>query len=300
MPASVQLALIATMAVWGVNLSIVKALTSTLDVIVVAAARMVVAAVTLSALLWWGREPLAALDRRQLLRLTLCAALMVYANQILFSGGLARSTATNGALIVATNPLLSGLIAAVVFHEALGWRRLLGIALGFAGVAVAVLNRQGAALGGAGLGDLMLLGSVLCFAVGGLAVQRLSRELSAIEIGWAVHLAGAVMLAAHAALDPQVALAPLWQAGARSWALIVFSAVTATALSAVIWNRAIARIGAARTAMAIYWVPIFGLAFAALFLGEPLNAWHGVGLAGVVAGSVLASRREAPAASARA
>ena len=38
-------------------------------------------------------------------------------------------------------------------------------------------------------------------------------------------------------------------------------------------------------------VPIFGLGFAALALGEPLSPWHGLGLAGVVAGSVLALQR---------
>jgi hypothetical protein len=58
-----------------------------------------------------------------------------------------------------------------------------------------------------GLGDLLLLCSVACFAACSVAVQRL-------------------------------------------------------ALCAVARNRAIATIGAARTAVALYWVPIFGVAFA--------------------------------------
>lgn len=292
---AVQAALLLAMAVWGVNLSAVKALTASLDIMVVASARMVVAALTLGLLMWPARRRLAALDARRLAGLALCALLMVYANQILFASGLAHTTATNAAIVMALSPLVSSLVASVLLRERLGARRLLGIAVGFGGVALVVLNRTGAALGGSGAGDLLLLSSVACFALGGALVQRLSRGLSALEISGVVHVIGAAMLLLHGALAGTPLLAPLQGAGAWPWALILFSGIGATALSAVAWNRAIARIGVARTAMWFYWVPVFGLGFAALALGEPLSWLHGVGLAGVMAGSMIALRGPAAA-----
>lgn len=287
---AVQAVLLVAMAVWGVNLSAVKALTASLDIMLVATARMVVAAAALSLLAWPARRRLVALDARALGRLALCALLMVYANQILFASGLARTSATNAAIVMSLSPLVSSIVASVLLRERLGAQRLCGIAVGFGGVALVVLNRPGAAFGGGWAGDLLLLSSVACFALGGAMVQRLSRALSAVEISWVVHVIGAAMLALQVAFDGAPVARPLLDAGPQAWGLVLFSGIGATAFAAVAWNRAIARIGVARTAMWFYWVPVFGLGFAALALGEPLTAAHALGLAGVVAGSMMALR----------
>lgn len=287
---AVQALLLLAMAVWGVNLSVVKALTSSLDLLAVATSRMLVAAAVLSLLAWPARHPLMVLDSKRLARLALCAVLMVYANQMLFASGMARTTATNAAVVMACTPLVSSLVASVLLREAVGLRRVAGIVLGFAGVGFVVLNRPGAALGGDWAGDLLLLSSVLSFAVGGAMVQRLSSGLSALQISWVVHVLGAAMLGLHATVAPQPVLAPVAAAGPLNWGLILFSGTGATALAALAWNRAIGRIGVARTALWFYWVPVFGLAFAALVLGEALSVWHGVGLACVIAGSLIAMR----------
>lgn len=287
---AVQGMLLAAMAIWGVNLSAVKALTSSLDLMVVATSRMLVALAMLSLLVAPGARRLLALDRRRLAGLAVCALLMVYANQILFASGLARTTATNAAIVMACTPLVSSLVAAVLLREPAGWRRIVGIAVGFAGVAVVILNRQGAGLAPSRVGDLLLLSSVLCFAIGGAMVQRLSRGLSALEVSWVVHAVGVAMLCAHVWLGGIDLLTPIAAAGPVAWALIAFSGIGATALAAIAWNRAIATMGVARTALWFYWVPVFGLAFAAAVLGEPLSGWHGVGLAAVLVGSSIAMR----------
>lgn len=285
-----QVQLLVAMAVWGLNFSIVKALTNVLDVLWVATIRMIVAALALTILLWWRRRRPFKVNGRQALGLALCGVLMVYANQILFAAGLARTSATNGALVVALSPLLSAILAALAFRERLGRGHLVGIACGFGGVAVVVLHRPGADVASAGLGDLLVLTSVLGFAAGSLMVQRLSRGLTALEISWSVYLVGTTLLTIHALLASPVPVATLLHGGLWLWSLIAFSAVGSTAIAGIVWNKAISRLGAARTAMAFYWVPIFGVAFAALFLGEAVTWWHAVGLAGVILGARLSAR----------
>ena len=68
--------------------------------------------------------------------------------------GVAGTAAANAALIIALNPLISSLMAALLLRERLSPRRLVGVALGFGGVAAVVLHRPGMALGGAGLGGV--------------------------------------------------------------------------------------------------------------------------------------------------
>jgi drug/metabolite transporter (DMT)-like permease len=290
-PAAVQATLIAAMAVWGLNVAAVKVLTGIFDPTTLAALRMLVACAALTLVVRWNRCGLPSLTLRQGGAIVVCAMLMVYLNQILFAEGLLRSTATNGALIMALSPLVSALLAAIAFREPLTLPRLLGVVLGFAGVAAVVLSHPGAGLSSAGVGDLMLVAAVVSFAAGGAIVQRLARQLHTLTISWVIYLVGSLLLVVHAAIDsPTVGVAALFP-GWRPWAFILFSGVLATALSSLVWNSAIARIGVARTAVFLYWVPVFGVGFAALLLGERLTLWHLVGFLAVMAGTYLGTRQ---------
>lgn len=304
---SVHGLMIGAMAVWGLNVTVVKALTATFDTLMLSALRMVVACAALTVILLWRRCGVPALNRRQLAAVAGCGVLMVYLNQILFAEGLRRSTATNGALIMALSPLVSALLAALAFRERITLQRLAGVVLGFGGVAAVVLSHPGAGLSSAGAGDLMLVASVVSFAVGGAVIQRLARQLHPLAISWAIYVTGAALLVLHTVLAPSARVveagvatvaAPV-VAGAfggvfgslSPWLLVLFSGVAATAVGNLIWNRAIAAIGVARTAVFLYWVPVFGVAFAALLLGERLTWWHLVGFVAVMAGTWLGTRR---------
>jgi drug/metabolite transporter (DMT)-like permease len=101
------------------------------------------------------------------------------------------------------------------------------------------------------------------------------------------------MLLVHTAAvgaGPDVAA---WLPGFWPLMLMLFSALIATAFGNLAWNHAIAKIGVARVSLWFYWVPIFGVGFAALLLGEPLSVWHAVGLAAVIAGTAIGTRRPA-------
>ncbi|WP_232061963.1 DMT family transporter [Variovorax sp. PBS-H4] len=283
--------LIAAMAIWGLNVAVVKQLTHSFDTSMLAALRMVVALAVLSVILVWKRCVVFDISWKQVRTLFVAGVLMVYLNQLLFAEGLQRSTATNGALIMALSPLVSAVLAALMFRETLSLQRLLGVALGFVGVAAVVLSHPGAGLSLASTGDLMLVAGVVSFAAGGALVQRLARCMHPLTISWAIYLVGASMLVVQVvAGSPPLKLEVLFP-GWWPWALILFSGVMATALSNLLWNRAIATIGVARTAVFLYWVPVFGVLFAAVLLDERLTVWHLAGFVAVMAGTFLGTRQ---------
>lgn len=293
-PAALRLLLLGTMAAWGANLAVVKLLIEVMEPLLVSLLRMVVATLVVLALLAWQRQAWARLTRRQWGALLLCGALMVYVNQIFFTEGVARTQAANAALIIALNPLLSSLLAALSFGERLSAARLAGVALGFSGVAAVVLNRPGAALGASGWGDVLVFCSVATWVSGGALVQRLGRGIDPLQVSGVLNLVGTLLLAMHvgllAALGPQPLRIDWPRIGWDTAAWVLVSAVFAMALGGVVWNRALAVLGVARTALYAYWVPIFGVLFAVLLLGEPLSPWHGVGLAAVLGGTWLGTR----------
>ena len=286
---AVQVVLLVSLAIWGLNITIVKQLTGFLDPTMIATLRMLVAGVTLTAI-WSVRRPsLARLDRRQWASLGGCAFLMVYMNQLLYTEGMVRTSATNGALIMALGPLMSALCAALAFRERLGVVRLTGVLLGFGGVAVIILGQGDAQIGVMGGGDLLVVAAVLSFAVGGTLIQGIARRLDALTISGVIYVLGALMLVGHFALWGPGTAGTLPDSG-WLWFLIIFSGSVSTAIVNLIWNNAIARIGVARAAVFLYWVPVFGAALAALLLGETLGWNHLVGLAGVMAGTWLGTR----------
>ncbi|MBI5256324.1 MAG: DMT family transporter [Burkholderiales bacterium] len=283
------------MAVWGANLSVVKLLISQFDTMAVATARMVVAGLALAAVLLHRHALWPRLAPRQALTLLGCAVLMVYLNQIFFTEGVARTTAANAELIIALNPLVSALLAALWLGDRLTPARVAGVALGFGGVAMVVLNRPGAALGSGSLGDLLVLCSVVTWVCGGVLVQRQMQQpqgqLGAVQVSGVIHLFGALMLVAHMVLRPQPLGVDFARVTAGHVLMLALSGLLATAMGALVWNRALSTLGVARTALYVYWVPIFGVGFAVALLGEPLTGWHLGGLAAVLGGTWLGMRQ---------
>jgi drug/metabolite transporter (DMT)-like permease len=135
----------------------------------------------------------------------------------------------------------------------------------------------------------MIAASVLSFAIGGVLVQRLARKLNAITISWNIYTIGTALLALHACLNGCHTSGLFPDAG--SFALILYSGIGATAIGNLVWNRSIATFGISRTALYLNWVPLFAIAFAVVFLKEPMSWWLVFGILCVVAGTYLGSMR---------
>lgn len=286
--------LIYTACVWGANVVMLKAMTSYFEIVHLSSIRMWVAFLCMAAICRFGGQRIVRLGRAQLGWVTAAAALMVYAHQLMLSQGLAWSTATNGALILSLNPVLSVLVGAALFSERLNGARLAGVVLGLAGAAVVVLNRSSADLRFTGMGDAFLLASMLAYVAAGACIRRVVDQLHPMVIGYYMHLIGAVMLTAHAAFTPSFWEPAAWFPSAWAWLLILVSGLFSTAIGNLAWNYGISRLGLGRTSMFVNLLPISGLLFAVAFLDEVIRASHLIGFVCVLLGTWLAVKRNLP------
>lgn len=290
-----QLLLIGTMAMWGLNISAIKVLTGAMHPMLVASLRMAIAAVVINITLFWLKPPiiLGKVPWAQWGRFVLCAVLMVYANQIFFTYGMVGATATNSSLIMALSPLVASVLAAIIFREALTRIRLLGICLGFGGVFAVVISGENASLAATSWGDALIFCAMFSFVAGGVVIQSLARQFHALFISSFIYTVGAVLLCIHMLLDDSVVLnsETLLANGLWPWLLLAFAGIVPTALCNMLWNKAIAELGVARTSVFQYWIPVFGVTFALLWLGEPFTLWHVLGLVGILLGTYLGTRR---------
>jgi drug/metabolite transporter (DMT)-like permease len=99
---------------------------------------------------------------------------------------------------------------------------------------------------------------------------------------------------------------PLWLAEIASgrrieWTFGVLAALVSVALFSsvlayIFWNRGVEQVGASVAGLFVHLMPVFGVLLAWLFLGERLAAYHLVGIALILTGIWITSRRaSAPA-----
>jgi drug/metabolite transporter (DMT)-like permease len=280
--------LLTVMMAWGLNIPAMKALTEAMDVLWVAALRIVLATLVLTLFLWLRDGRLPRVPRAQWPILGATAFLMIYLNQVLFCNGIGITTATNASLIMALIPSLSVVAGALVMRERVHPGAVIGIVLGFAGVSLVVLMAPRAHLGAAGLGELLLVAALISFVGGGLLIQRMARNLDVLVMSWATYVIASAMLGLHASVTGdwdqlRSAFALPWV-----WGSLLYCGLIGTALGNVAWYFAIGRIGQSRASPFLYWLPIFGISFSALVLGESLGWWHLLGLALVITGTRFA------------
>ncbi len=205
----------------------------------------------------------------------------------LFSFAALHIGASYMAVLNATSPLFGALLGAALGRERIGVGKALGILLGIAGVAMLV-----------GLGPIPVTVWTLAAAAASLAASAC--------YGFAGHYAkahGAVItplalalgsqLGAAAVLAPPTLLAlPSGLPPSNAVASVVVLAIVCTAAAYLAYFRLIVRIGPVRALTVTFLIPVFGLLWGAVFLGETITAGMIAGCAIVLIATRLVLRSE--------
>ena len=252
-----------------------------------------IAFVALLAFAYFLEGGLARPTPRQWIGVTLLGATGVFVFNLCFMYALALIPASRASLIMALNPAITLLAAAMFLHERLTRHKVMGIALALVGVAVVLGHGNPLHLvsGGVGIGEIVMFGCPLSWAANTLIVRRMLPTMSAISSTTWSALTGTVMLAlVAAATGAMLPEGVSW----RAWTAIFFIAIFGTAIGLALFYDGVRRIGAARTSVFINLVPVFAVSLGVIVLGEPLEASMLVGGALVIGGIFLLNRTGAP------
>lgn len=204
---------------------------------------------------------------------------------VLFSYAAQHVTVSTLAILNATSPFFGALVAAIWFGEPLTRRKLAGLALGVAGVAVLAGWRPDAIGGATGLAIIACLAAALCYALAGAYAKRRLADVPTFAVAAASQLFAALALApALPFASVPGPVTPLVVAN------VVALAAVSTAVAYLIYFKLIADIGPARALTVTFLIPLFGALWGFVFLGEALTADMLAGGMLVVAGTILALR----------
>ena len=197
----------------------------------------------------------------------------------LLSWGETRIDSGLAAIIQAAVPIFNAAIAFFAFREVrVTGARLLGVAVGFVGVALLV----GAQPEGKVLGALAVVGMAFCYGVGGLLTGRHLSSVPPVVIAF-----GTSAIAGLVALPVGAAQAPGHLPGWKVLGSVVMLGVPGTALAYLLFFALITGAGAAYASLVTYLIPPIALAYGAIFLGERFGVAALGGLALILAGVAL-------------
>ena len=205
--------------------------------------------------------------------------------------GLQTTTATNAVLLTSTTPVLILALSWVLLGKRVSAVQGLGMALSLAGVGVIVTEGGLARLSDVRLttGDLWILAAGLDWALYSVCLRWRPAALDPLVFLSATVAIGTLPLAGLYGWD-------LWRGSGfdptpQNLAALVYVALFPSVLAYVIWNRAVAELGANRTGQYIHLLPVFGALLAMLLLGELPHWFHGVGVGLIGGGIWLAAPR---------
>jgi drug/metabolite transporter (DMT)-like permease len=286
MPVNLVYLLVTTSAFfWGVNFVLAGPVLADLPPLWAAALRFLLGALLMLAIAVRRGDDLVSLARRHAPAHLLLALLGIVGFNVLFFHAMQSTSADNGALIMATNPLLTTLLAAALLGERATARHLAALPVALAGVAVVISHGELNRLAHLQVaeGDWLMLCANLTWALFNVATRRFMPKGSPAGNN-------ALMMSAGALVLTVIALAgdvPFALPGLHAGVALAIMAVGGTVLAYLFWGLGIQHLGAGRAALFLNLVPVFAMLVSGV-LGTPPSAAQLTGGLIVLAGVSLA------------
>lgn len=273
---------------WGFNQVAIKVSNTGFNPLAVAVVRAVLASVLVT--LWCRWRGIALFDRDGSLRAGLLAGALFGAEFALIFIGLDFTSAARGALMVNTMPFFVAAGAHLWLGERLTGRKMAGMALAFAGVALVFSDKLTASGPGALIGDALMLGAAALWAATTLVIKGSALNRVAPEKVLLYQLAVSALMTL-----PLIPLAgDLVRSGAPlAVASVLFQAGFVVAFTYVLWFWLVRAYPASALSNFAFLSPVFGVLSGGLFLGEPLT-WRIVAALAAIGGGIIIANRPNP------
>lgn len=266
------LQLVVLSALWGASFMLIRVASPVLGPNVLAAARIGMATLTLAVLMRVMRHRWPTEHWKEI---TLIGALSVAAPFLLFAWAALQLPAGYSALLNSTAVVFGMFASAWMKEDTLTLRKVLGCLCGFAGVALIV-----------GLGPVQLTWDVVlaalacvaasaCYGFSAPLMKRAITRMQPLQIAAGIHATALVMLLPGAAWSlPQARFTPL-----ALFAVLIMGVVT-SGLAYWAHLRILRHVTPVAAMSPTFMIPVFGVLWGSVFLGEQLSA-------GIFAGGAL-------------
>ena len=272
--------LLLTAALWGIPYLLIKIAVGELSPFVIVFGRVAIGAAIVAAVA--ARRGAFSQLRGRLRDVVVLAAVQLVGPFVLLTFGERQVSSSLAGVLVATTPILTGLLAfGIPDADRPTGIRGAGLLLGILGVALVL----GIEVRGDILGGLLCLGTSVGYAIGAHMLKRRFVGVEPVAV-----LAGTLTAASLLLLVPALVSLPGRVPSGGVVASVVALGVFPTALAFVLAYQLIAEIGPSRLSVVAYIAPCFAVVFGAVFRSERIGPATVAGLLLVLTGSWFAAR----------
>jgi len=276
--------------IWGGTWVAGRILSHEIPPLAAGAWRIFFGALTLGYLVWRKERQFPPVRMKDARSVVLMGVTGIFAYSLCFFYGVQHIQAGRGALVVALNPVVIALAAALFLGERLAPKKILGIVIAMLGCLFVIGRGNPLALlhGEVGIGELFIFCCVLCWTTYTLIGRRAGSTLPPLVMTFYASLAGGILLIGAGVFEGALREWPRlsWQ----GWLSLLYLGVLNNGFSYVWYAQGIVQLGATRAAAFTNLVPISALFFGAVLLGEHVGLSVLFGGALVLGGVWLTNR----------
>lgn len=273
-------------AIWGSSFLFMRLGAVEFGPFPTAAVRVAVASAFLLPLLAWRGQ--VSVLQRHWRKIFVIGVLNSGIPFLCFSFALLSITSGLSAILNATTPLFGALVAWLWLRDRPAASRLLGLAIGFAGVALLAWDKASFKPDASGVAPawalLACLIATLCYGIAGNAAKVYLGGLPALATATGSQVGAALLLAV-----PAIWTWPAHMPSLKAWLALVAVGVLCTGIAYILYFRLIEEAGPARALAVTFIVPVFAVVYGALFLHEAVTGWMLACGAVVVCGTALST-----------
>lgn len=211
-------------------------------------------------------------------------------NHVMVYESLQYTTAINVQLCNSTIPLWVMLIQWLGLSTRPRPAEVLGLLVSIVGVVVIVTGGEIARITTLDLnrGDLLILGCFITWSLYTVLLRFRAQELSASAFVFVASCCGLVIILPLFGLE--MLTTSVVPSEPRFWGWVAVIVFGSSIFGSIFFSAGTDRVGAARSALFLHLIPVFGVALSILVLGERLQTFHGIGFSLVLAGLAIANR----------
>lgn len=203
---------------------------------------------------------------------------------VLFTWATLYLTAGTSAILNATAPIFTAIIAWAWIGEKMTIGRIIGLFVGTVGVWLLVSDKVGTSMGDTTFAVVAALGGSFLYGVAGNFTRRYASHVKPLAIATGSQVGAAIVL-----LPVAIMTWPGTSISTTAWAAAITMGLFSTALAYILYFRLIANTGPTNAITVTYLIPLFAMLLGAVVIDEPITGAMVAGCAVILLGTALAT-----------
>jgi len=280
------LSVLGALILWGSSFVAIKIAYTTYPPLTLAVVRFLVATLILGALALLPKNRVK-LEKKDIFSVAICGltGIMLYA--VLQNIAMQWTAASSATLIIASYPIITLLMESLIYKKKLSAMKIVAILIAIAGVVILSYVKSESRVKGELLGILLLIIAGVVWAVYNFMMKRVVNHYPPITLLFYTSLFGTIFMLPLALIERTQ-----WQAPTLiSFSMMMFLGVFCSVIAFLLYNHGLKTMAASTITSMLNLMPIIGVFFSWLLLGEQVSLRKFVGGAIVILGVMLSVRK---------